>query len=408
MHNDRIFELLVESAQTMHETRRYHDAALTLDIAARYCTDQTVLFKVFENARMCCFLDNDVVGAFDFMQRQEALGVTLPWQFYRDKANYLRYLDRHDEALACCEMVTDHATRNLALGWFLHKQGKTRQAFDVTEVARRGQYWWNQAPAYRAKFWQGEPCQDLVIVAESGSGDQFIFSRWIDRAKAVCGNVYFDGNASMTEVMTRNFALMPFDKSRTPAGLQMIPIMSLANVLQIDDPGPGQYLTARTDLINHYQTRLGRSARRRIGLCCQGEKTHVETTLRTLPLQQMVDALSPLGEVINLQLITDQRHTDVMYLDFQSWEDTLALLMCCDVVVTCDTSIAHAAGALGRPTVVLMHAAAYFTWNHNQDLGKTPWYKNAWCVHQDAPCDWSGSIDKTKSLVAKLLSTETA
>ena len=91
------------------------------------------------------------------------------------------------------------------------------------------------------------------------------------------------------------------------------------------------------------------------------------------------------------------------YIPFDLWEDTLALIDSCDLVVSCDTSISHAAAAMGKKTIVLMHAAAYFTWNHNQDLAKTPWYENAWCVHQDEPCDWTGSIAKTRRLAEQLL-----
>ena len=68
-------------------------------------------------------------------------------------------------------------------------------------------------------------------------------------------------------------------------------------------------------------------------------------------------------------------------------------------MVTCDTSISHAASALGIKTIVLIHAAAYFTWNHNQDLGKSEWYDNAYCIHQDYPCDWSGAITKCLTLL---------
>ena len=113
--------------------------------------------------------------------------------------------------------------------------------------------------------------------------------------------------------------------------------------------------------------------------------------------------MEDLGEIINLDKEIYEKDSRVRYIPFEIWEDTLALIDTCDVVISCDTSISHAAAALGKPTIVLMHAAAYFTWNHNKDMAKTIWYENAWCIHQDKPCEWDGSIEKTRKLVKTLL-----
>jgi ADP-heptose:LPS heptosyltransferase len=109
------------------------------------------------------------------------------------------------------------------------------------------------------------------------------------------------------------------------------------------------------------------------------------------------------GQIEYLQKDYDEIYPYFSYYPFDSWEDTFALIDTCDLIVTCDTSIAHAASCLGKTVIVLLHAAAYFTWNHNVDVGKTKWYKNAWCIRQTEPCKWEGSMIKCKELAIELL-----
>jgi ADP-heptose:LPS heptosyltransferase len=109
--------------------------------------------------------------------------------------------------------------------------------------------------------------------------------------------------------------------------------------------------------------------------------------------------LESLGEIVNLQKDIERKDSRMVYIPFSSWEDTIALIDTCDFIVTCDTAIAHASSAMGKKTIVLMHAAAYFTWNHNEDMSKTQWYHDAWCIHQERPCIWDEAIVKCGNFI---------
>jgi hypothetical protein len=351
---------------------------------------------------MCFFLGNDVQNALRILELQEKLGINQNWEIKRDKSNFLRYVNRHDEAYSVALQISDDRMRNLAVSWFKHKEGKTAEAFYLTEQSRKNDYWWKRKPNYQFKLWDGSVVDHLVVVEESGFGDQIIFSRWIPKLKKFCKNIYFDGGG-LTQTFIRNFDVQPVSKlDKSVSNIYAIPIMSLANILSIEQPENDIYIKSDYRILDAYNLKYPKKDKR-IGLCVQGEKTHVETTLRTLPIEQMIDSLKEFGEIINLQKEIDHHNEQIRYIPFDTWEDTIALIDTCNIVVTCDTSISHAAASMGKCTIVLMHAAAYFTWNHNSDISKSKWYHDAWCVHQDVPCDWTGSIKKCNKLVRELL-----
>ena len=397
------FQLIIEAARQLFESRQHHKAAELLSIAFDLAPDDQQRFTICENARMCWFQDNDVTRAHEWLERQESLGLPISWEMMRDKSNYLRYLDRHVEAHAVASSITDVKTRALALSWFEHREGLIKKAFATAEQGRVDSYWWRQPPRYPYQIWQGQRTSNLIVVAESGAGDQIIFSRWLPLLRNFCENVWYDGVDTLTSVFKRNFGVISLDHKSMPEEYFVVPVMSLAYRLEVNKPDDKIYLTSDPVKKQRYLDHYASVKPVRIGICCQGEPTHVETALRTVPQRLLIDAIQDFGEIINLQQINQNQDDRLRLIPFDTWEDTLALIDTCDVVISCDTSVAHAAAALGRPTIVLMHAAAYFTWNHNEDLAKTNWYHDAWCVHQDSPCAWFGAISKCAALTKRLI-----
>jgi hypothetical protein len=107
---------------------------------------------------------------------------------------------------------------------------------------------------------------------------------------------------------------------------------------------------------------------------------------RSMPLAQF----EPLARVENVRLISLQRGSGTEQLaalggrfpvidvarDFDDSEgvflDTAAVMMNLDLVVTCCTSIAHLAGALGVPTWIALQAVPAWRWLLDRE--DTPWY----------------------------------
>ena len=392
-------------SQMLFNARQFNDAGDLLMISLKYCQNQEQAQLVLSNARMSYFQGNNVPKAFGCLEMLEAMGDT-SWELQRDKANYLRYLERHDEAWDIVQnKLPDNGTKFLAMGWFIHKEGRIREAFEVTERARHDNYWWGSKGQLPYPIWDGKTyVEHLIIGAESGHGDELIFARWIPEAKKYCKNIYYYTNNSLSEVFYRIFGIEKFDPNMD-LNYQVAPMMSLPYFFGVDEPGPLKYLTADPVRVESYNKRFPKTGPR-IGLCFHGEVTHIETNLRTLPRDYTVDLFKDIGEVVNLQREYESINPNLKYYPFDTWEDTLALLDTCDLIITCDTSVSHAAAALGKTTIVLMHAAAYFTWNHNGYITRSNWYENGWCVKQTEPCVWEGTLERAKELAIQLLNGE--
>ena len=70
-----------------------------------------------------------------------------------------------------------------------------------------------------------------------------------------------------------------------------------------------------------------------------------------------------------------------------------------DVVVSVDTSIAHIACALGKPTFVMLPFAPDWRWGVAGE--RTPWYATARLFRQPSVGDWDAVIaDVARALIA--------
>jgi len=86
--------------------------------------------------------------------------------------------------------------------------------------------------------------------------------------------------------------------------------------------------------------------------------------------------------------------------DLTDFADTAALLMQLDLVVTVDTSVAHLAGALGRPVWILLPYAADWRWL--VERSDSPWYPSARLYRQSAPGDWPSVVERLRADLAEL------
>ena len=65
-----------------------------------------------------------------------------------------------------------------------------------------------------------------------------------------------------------------------------------------------------------------------------------------------------------------------------------------DLVITVDTLAAHLAGALGRPTWLLLPYEGDWRWMHQVE--KSPWYPSFHLFRQSEAGDWKNVISATK------------
>ena len=79
--------------------------------------------------------------------------------------------------------------------------------------------------------------------------------------------------------------------------------------------------------------------------------------------------------------------------------DTAAVIMNLDLVIACDTAVAHLAGAVGAWSG--SHCRYVPDWRWLLDRDDCPWYPTMRLFRQKQPGDWAGVFDEIRAALAR-------
>jgi hypothetical protein len=391
-------------AEYFYSKGHYSDAKIMAEIWLRHNNGTFDPEPMTQNLKLCHINMGDFHGMLEIILKQKQR-TTCPNSLDQEHANCLRYLGRYAESRAVSESQADISKRCLDVSWYLHQQGLVREAFAMTEQGRPELGWTALEFQDHMVRWRGQPVSDLVLIEEAGDGDAMIFSRWIPLLQKHCDRIWYAGSSSLGKVFERVFGVRTLTSwDQIPRQCPAIPVMSLAHQLDIDKLDNAPYLQADLGWINHVSHSVPKR-QTRLGICWSGKKTHAENMPRSVPRDDLIFCLHDLGEILNLQQ-GETAPDPVINVDIQSWEHTLALIHSCDAVISVDTSVAHAAAALGKPTVVLTNKACYYTWNPTLDLAASVWYSKAWSVTQTVPGCWQDVLVRARQQVIGILQNQ--
>ena len=179
------------------------------------------------------------------------------------------------------------------------------------------------------------------------------------------------------------------------------PLMTLPGIFEqlgLPIPNAIPYLAAEPERIAKWKSRIGEQGFR-VGIVWQGN-CYDGDNVRSYPLA----ALRPLAAIPGVRLISLQRDGGTEQLaglpadvqveqldrDYDSGQhgflDAAAVLGVMDLVVSCDTSMAHLAGALGRPLWIALNEPAEWRWQRHQE--DNVWYPTVRLFRQQITGDW--------------------
>jgi Glycosyltransferase family 9 (heptosyltransferase) len=161
-------------------------------------------------------------------------------------------------------------------------------------------------------------------------------------------------------------------------------------------PSVAPYLHAAAEGVAKWNGRLGASGRPRIGIAWSGRPAHKNDHNRSIGLAAFLQVFAGIdATIVSLQrevrdgdLATLRERGDVIHFgeDLKDFSDTAALIANLDLVVAVDTSIAHLAGALGKPVWILLPFIPDWRWLLDRD--DCPWYPTARLFRQDERRRW--------------------
>ena len=252
-------------------------------------------------------------------------------------------------------------------------------------------------------LWDGRPLAGLTILvwAEQGFGDTLQFLRFVPELARRGGRVVLEvmdglqGLASrlpgVDAVAVRGEALPPFDTH--------VAMMSLPHALGLAHPlADAPYLRACDALAARWRERLAAPGRElAVGLAWAGNPDARNSRERSPGFAAVRGLLDVRGARFHsLQKGAGRDAIAGLALppnfvdhdgEIASFDDTAALVANLDVVVTCDTAVAHLAGALGKPVLAMLPHAR--DWRHGIDAHASPWYPSMRLFRQSTRGDWT-------------------
>ena len=249
--------------------------------------------------------------------------------------------------------------------------------------------------------WAGEPFsgKTLLLHFEQGLGDTFMFVRYAPLVKARGGRVLLLAQKQLADVVATcpGIDAVIVEGDPLPAFDLHLPLPSLPFVFRTDlasIPADVPYLDVPPRVPHRDQLRalLAASEKKtRVGCVWAGSPLHRRDSERSIAC----DLLAPLAEVPDVSWFSFQ------YLPgakaplpglvslapvLETFSDTAYGLSGMDLIITVDTALAHLAGAMGIPVLLLVHFQPDFRWMLYRN--DSPWYPSLRIYRQASPGDW--------------------
>ena len=168
------------------------------------------------------------------------------------------------------------------------------------------------------------------------------------------------------------------------------------------------YLSANPELIEFWSKEIHANSNFKIGLCWQSNVVQDSFSGKIMPSPRSIslEELSPLADTdstfYSLQKVNEPTTPPFPLTQFTQdfdeshgrFMDTAALIMNMDLIITVDTSIAHLAGALGKPVWLLLSCESDYRWFTDTDI--SPLYPDMKLFRQQAYGDWKPVITSMK------------
>ena len=258
--------------------------------------------------------------------------------------------------------------------------------------------------------WAGETLGSgqLMLIADQGFGDVFQFSRYVPWATAKAQSVMLAASDEMAPVMRRLFPQLPIATRRRDYAdfsaycpLSSLPRLHGTRLDTIPPVVPIHPDPQHAEVWHRKLDTLIPAGLRRVGLVWTGRPTNPNNRNRSISFSVLAEALTMLPGLALVSLQKGEASADLAHhehgkliidaaKDIQSYEDTAAIIAALDLVITVDTSVAHLAGAMGRPAWVLLHFGSDWRWMRDRE--DSPWYPSLRLFRQRAPGQWDAPL----------------
>lgn len=253
----------------------------------------------------------------------------------------------------------------------------------------------------------------ILLHAEQGLGDSIHFSRYAPLVAAKGATVFLDVPKVLTLLMNSLNGVSrvltpgePLPQTDFHCPLLSLPLAFNTDLATIPTNVP--YLFPSPRKVDEWKGRIPHRKKIRVGLAWSGHSRSIE-----------LEQFTPLFSVPNVEFVSLQKNIPIhdvesirrlevvdVGVDLQNFADTAAVVSLLDLVISVDTSIAHLAGALGKPVWIFLTFSPDWRWLLKRE--DSPWYPTARLFRQSRFDDWGDVIQHARRMLLELSSRQYA
>lgn len=405
-------EALNHRGAALGNLKRPAEALATLDRALALCPDYAE--AIGNRGMVLVHLDRPEEALVALDRAMAALPERAA--FHHSRGFALRAMGRHHEALSCKQQAvrldpdTPEFHWNLGLTQLL--LGDFANGWQNYEWRWRCEGMMGPPRQYDRPLWLGDADiagRTILLHHEQGLGDTLQFCRYATQVAARGATVLLEvqkplqallaGLEGVHRVIASGETHPHFDFHCPLASLP------LAFGTHIDSiPADIPYLSPDPAKVEAWSTRLAADGRMRVGVAVSGSATHNNDRNRSMPLASLLPLLAEPVQLVLLQKeirdgdrqVLSERPEILSFADeLDDFSDTAALVAAVDVVVSVDTSVAHLAGALGKPLWLLLPYVPEWRWLLERE--DSPWYPTARLFRQAQTGDWASVVTRIRA-----------
>jgi len=244
----------------------------------------------------------------------------------------------------------------------------------------------------------------ILIIPEQGIGDIIQFSRYIPLLKEKGADIYFFPPKNLIKLFDKFFVEIKiidndfYTKNNFDYYCSILSLPYLLNTKFETIPFFEKYFIS--DLVKtNYWKNIFNNDDFKIAIAWQGSKNKIDLG-RSIPLSNFkvfskfkniklislqkgeeIDRISKNPVDFDIQIIDNFDEGDNAFLD------TMAIMECCDLIITSDTSVAHLAGSIGKPVWLALKLIPDWRWFLNEHT--SPWYPSMRIFRQKVWGNWT-------------------
>ncbi|HEY7115313.1 MAG TPA: tetratricopeptide repeat-containing glycosyltransferase family protein [Tepidisphaeraceae bacterium] len=380
----RAFERSLELAPEDYQTR--HSLAVALDRAG-------------EHERAAEMLRGLIQAVPDYPKPYMSLGAALEKQ-----ARYAEALELLERAVALDPQYS-RARHGRAGVWL--RYGDFERGWAEYEWRWRVPGFPGRPPRPGIPLWNGEDLggRTILLYAEQGLGDTIQFIRYVPQVAARGGWVLVETPAPLVRLVRSVEGVSDVvTPEEAPRAYQVqLPLLSLPRVMgtRIETiPNRVPYLAPPADVVTQWAARVGYEPTVKIGLCWAGGRSQPHRSIPSVLMSRIIENAPAGVRFYSLQKDrpAEDPGTPAGVVDLMGevtdFADTAGLIAAMDRVISIDTAAAHLAGAMGKPTWVMLAHHADWRWLDGRE--DSPWYPTMRLFKQEHAGDWDSVVERVK------------